>query len=165
MPCPIRTAPRLVITVKSTPFVGPRVSSIHPRAGIIGQDIQRGKRLCEGHGAAQRDIRDGCRQLHRAGSFDDGSQSRRAVKPRRLKHEVVVGGSRSEAALTRGVDCGAQTRERLPFIAELDQREMKAEFQTGPIPFTHSPPDMTSRGHYAASCGVQPQTPWVACSS
>ena len=63
-----------------------------------------------------------------------------AVEPRRLKEEVVVGGNRGEAALPRGVDRAAETRERLPLVAELHQRQMKAEFQTGPILSPHGRP-------------------------
>ena len=50
-----------------------------------------------GHRPAQRDKRDRSRQLHGAGSFDHGRQRRRAVEPRRLKQEVVIGGNRREA--------------------------------------------------------------------
>jgi hypothetical protein len=80
--------------------------------------------ICEQSAANSRirDIRDRCRQLQSAGSLDHGSQSRRAVKPRRLKHEVIVGRNRAKAAHPRGVDCAAKTRERLPLVAELHQR-------------------------------------------
>jgi hypothetical protein len=59
---------------------------------------------------------------------------------RNVKEEVVVGRNRDEAALTRGVDRAAKTRERLPFVAELHQRQMKAKFQTGPILSPHAHP-------------------------
>jgi hypothetical protein len=46
---------------------------------------------------------------------------------------VVVGGNRREAARPRCVDGACETRELLPLVAEFHEREMKGEFQTGPI--------------------------------
>ena len=60
--------------------------------------------LARGTGPRSATSDDRRRQLHGAGSVDHGGQGRRAVQPRRLKQEVVVGGHRGEAALPRGVD-------------------------------------------------------------
>ena len=105
----------------------------------VGQDIQCGERLREGHGTAQRHERDRCRELHRAGSLDHRGQRRQAVEPGRLKQEVVVGGDGGEAAVTRGVDRACETCERLPLAAEFHQRRVQGEFQTGPILSSRDP--------------------------
>ena len=75
----------------------------------------------------------------------------------------------AKPALTRSVDRAAKTREGLPLVAELHQRQMKAEFQTGPILSPHGPPDKTTRGlaigaavHVAGQTGPHPS--WRARS-
>ena len=45
-----------------------------------------------------------------AGPVDHGGQGRQAVQPRHLKQEVVVGGNRGKAALSRSIDCACQAR-------------------------------------------------------
>ena len=105
----------------------------------IGQDIERDERLRQGHGAAQRDKRDRCRQVHGARSFDHGCQGRRAVEPRRLKQEVVISGNRRKATLARGVDCASNTRERLPLAPEFHQGQVNGEFHPQPILSLHGP--------------------------
>ena len=58
---------------------------------------------------------------HVARSVGHGRERRRTVEPRRREKEVVVGGHRREAALSRCVHGGLQTAERLPLVPELHQ--------------------------------------------
>jgi hypothetical protein len=105
----------------------------------IGQDIERGERLRQGHGAAQRDKRDRCRQLHGARSFDHGRQGRRAVEPRRLKQEVVIGGNRRKAAFARGVDRASNSPKRQPLAPEFHHGQVNGELHARPILSLHGP--------------------------